>query len=327
MIKKILSLCFILVIAITTYVFYNSQKTFEANFKNVDGLPKGAPVTALGVKIGEVVRAKPIKDGIKVTVRITNKSFPRPEAGSQLTITSFRPGQGRVLEIIPSDEKLTETKAWIIQEPITAESWLHASLDILDGLENFSKLAIKHVTPENFNKARVVLKDTSDTLSNTASHLSKYEGTLVSLEKNISSRSSEGEKLLKKLQNSIGHIAGDSKIVENKETIKADFSTFSDKLSSVSDDFKNPNLVNNLKDYKANFQEYLTDVNESLIGESEKIADSKFKSNYKDFNKSITGVNSALGKINLNEEKRNSIKAAISKLRESTTRAAEATQN
>lgn len=327
MIKKILSLCFISVIAITVYVFYNSQKTFEAVFKNVDGLPKGAPVTALGVKIGEVIRAKPIKNGIKVTVRITKKSFPRPEAGSQLTITSFRPGQGRVLEIIPSDEKLAETKAWIIQEPITAESWLHASLDILDGLENFSKLAIKQVTPENFDKARNVLKNTSDTLNNTADHLSKYEETLVSLEKNISSRSSEGGKLLKKLQGSIEHTVGDLKIDKSEKDIKSNFSNFSEKLSSVGDDFKSPNLVKNLKSYKSNFQEYLTDVNESLINESKKIADPEFKSNYHDFNKTVSDVNLSLSEIKLDEEKRNKIKMATSKLREITTKAAKATQN
>lgn len=327
MIKKIFSLCFISVIIITTYVFYNSQKTFEAVFKNVDGLPKGAPVTALGVKIGEVVRAKPIKNGIKVTVRITKKSFPRPDAGSQLSITSFRPGQGRVLEIKPSDEKLAETKAWIIQEPITAESWLHASIDILDGLENFSQSAIKCVTPENFNKARRVLRGTSDALSNTAGHLTQYEETLVSLEKNISSRSSEGSQLLKKLQSSISHIALSLKIDENKKGVKIGFSDFAESLSTVGHDIKNPNLTKKIKDYKTNLQGYLTDVNESLINESEKITDEEFKGNYRDFNKTVSNANLALSRVELGKEKRDSIKAGASKLKEITVKAAEVTQN
>lgn len=327
MIKNLLSFCFLIAFAITSYIFYNSQKTFEAVFKHVDGLPKGAPVTALGVKVGEVIRTKPTKDGIKVTVRITRKSFSRPEGGSQLAITSFRPGQGRVLEIIPTNEKLAETKAWIIQEPITAESWWHASIDILDGLENFSKVAIKQVTPENFTKVRTVLKGTSESLNHTAEHLSDYQDTLSSLEQNISSHSNEASMLLKKLEKSINHSDKNSKIEKTKEEIKNDLSDFSDDLSEISANVKDAKFSKELKSYKTNFQEYLVDVNESLIGESKKIADPEFKENYKSFNKTISDINSSLSKINLSEEKRNAIKSAISKLKELTTKTAKSTQN
>lgn len=327
MIKKIISLCFIGVLVISIYIFYNSQKTFEAVFKNVDGLPKGAPVTALGVKIGEVVRAKPIKDGIKVTVRITRKSFPRPEAGSQLTITSFRPGQGRVLEIIPPEKKLVENKAWIVQEPITAESWLYASIDILNGLEKFSQSAIKTVTPENFDKARGLLSGASKNLNNTANHLAKYEENLVSLEKNVSSRSAEGEALLKRIQRSLGGITRNLKSIDNEANVKERFSAFSEKLVSVGEHMKDEKLSDDLKECKNTVQEYLVDVNESLIDESKKIADSEFKNNHHDFNRALVKGNAALDKVNLDEEKRNRIKTAAAQLKEITTEAAKATQN
>ena len=58
-----------------------------------------------------------------------------------------------------------ENKAWIIKEPITTESWFYASLDILDGIKQFSESAIKVVTPENFNKARTTISMISGSVS------------------------------------------------------------------------------------------------------------------------------------------------------------------
>ena len=81
MLRLFLYLTFIFVIGVSTYTYYNSQRTFEAKFKNIDGLPKGAKVTFLGVKIGEVIRTRPDHDGVIVTVRITNKKVPNPKAG------------------------------------------------------------------------------------------------------------------------------------------------------------------------------------------------------------------------------------------------------
>src|SRR3989338_7494487 len=105
------------------YIYFNPEETFQAKFKNIDGLPTGAAVTALGVRIGEVLRTKSVGDGVIVTVRITNKSVPKPPSGSQLAITSFRPGQGRVLEVIPADQVLAEDRELIIPAPLPHETW------------------------------------------------------------------------------------------------------------------------------------------------------------------------------------------------------------
>ena len=131
MFRLFLNLLLLILIFFGIYSYFNSQKIFEAKFKNIDGLPIGAKVTALGTRIGEIIKAKPVNDGVIVTVRITNKYFAGPEPGSQLVITSFRPGQGRVLEVIPPGTELPENKAWIIKEPVTADNWLQASLDFL----------------------------------------------------------------------------------------------------------------------------------------------------------------------------------------------------
>src|SRR3990167_1209437 len=106
MIRLAIFLLGIFILVLGIYIYFNPEETFEAKFKNIDGLPKGAPVTALGVKVGEVVRTRSISDGVIVTVKITNKSFLKPLPGSQLTITSFRPSQGRVLEISAPDENI-----------------------------------------------------------------------------------------------------------------------------------------------------------------------------------------------------------------------------
>ena len=191
MVRLILFLVFAFVIGVSAYVYHNSQRTFEAKFKNIDGLPKGAAVTALGVKVGEVIKTRATHEGVIVTIKITNKSVPVPMAGSQLTITSFRPAQGRVLEIVPQESKLNETKAWIIQEPITTESWLHASLDLAERLKSFSETIIKHVTPENFEAARTTFSRASQSLTQTTGHLIEYESNLINLKNKISNKSSD----------------------------------------------------------------------------------------------------------------------------------------
>ena len=188
MIRLAIFLLGIFVLAVGIYIYFNPEETFEAKFKNIDGLPPGAPVTALGVKIGEVVRTKLISDGVLVTVRIADKSIPKPPPGSLLAITSFRPNQGRVLEIIPPDEKLDENKAYIVQEPITSESWLHASLELLDRLKEVSALIMKYATPENFDKVRMAFSRASESLNETANNLLSHESDLINIKQKLTKK-------------------------------------------------------------------------------------------------------------------------------------------
>jgi predicted translin family RNA/ssDNA-binding protein len=294
MLKNLLLVIVFIGLGLITYVIYTSQRTFQATFKNVDGLPKGAPVTALGVRVGEVIRTKPLKNGILVTIRITKKSFNSPEPGSQLAITSFRPGQGRVIEVIPPKRKVDEQRAWIVQEPITNQSWLYASLDILDGIERFSRSAISYVTPENFNETRSALKIASNSLNQTASHLSKYEDSLLVLKDNLSEKADEGNRIVNKANLTLSMINKSLNI--DSSQVKKGFAEFEDNLANVSSSVENPDLPGNLKNFKSSIQTYLADVNSSLVQDGKMIDDPVHKEKYFEFKSGIQKLNTFIAK-------------------------------
>lgn len=300
-------------IVVSLFVCFNSQRTFEAKFKHIDGLPKGAPVTVLGVKIGEVIRTTPTKDGILVKVRLTNKSASTPQAGSQLTITSFRPNQGRALEIIPPNIELQENTAWVIQEPITTESWMYASLELLEGLKNFSKALIKHVTPENFKEARLVCTETSKSLNSILKSLQNYEDTLSSAKEKFSAKTREVNQLLFRIKapiDSLNEIISDKNITTG---FKNDLLEFSDNITLISQNIINPEFIQNIFDKRNEILSYLNQINASLIANDEKITNSQLKQKIKQFNMHILNLNEFYE--NVQEEDIKKMKESISKAR------------
>lgn len=316
---------FVLIIfaAVSSYSYLNSQRTFEAKFKNIDGLPKKASVTALGVKIGEVVRTKPVHDGIIVTVRITNKSFPRPEPGSQLTITSFRPNQGRVLEIIPPKMEIEETKAWIVQEPITTESWLHASLELLEGLKYFSEVAIKYVTKENFDLARGAFTEASSSLNQVVGKLKEHEVNLALVKEKFSSKTDEANALLLRLQkpiNSLNKIINDKQLTTN---FKSELNKFSDDLMSISENITSETFTTNLTYFKTMILDYLNNVNNSLIVLDQMVRDPVLKQKFMDFNEHLASLNALYDE--LSKQDISKLKVAARKAKDVTTSLAEKT--
>jgi len=322
MLRNLFALIVFMGLGLTTYVIYSSQRTFQATFKNVDGLPKGAPVTALGVRVGEVIRTKPFKNGILVTIRITKKSFKTPEPGSQLTITSFRPGQGRVIEVIPPKEKIDERNAWVIQEPITNQSWLYASLDILDGIERFSRDVIVHVTPENFTKTRSALKIASTSLNQTASHLSNYQESLLILKDNLSEKADEGSRVVNKANITLSMLSKSLNI--DSTGVKNSFSEFTDDLSNVSVSVGNSTLPGKLKFFKSSIQDYLTDVNSSLIQDGKNIDNPLYKEKYFEFKSGIQKLNTLIAKHDVSKVL--SFKEKVHKASEATARTSELTK-
>lgn len=315
---------FILVLGI--YIYFNPEETFEAKFKNIDGLPKGAPVTALGVKIGEVVRTRSISDGVIVTVKITNKSFLKPLPGSQLTITSFSPSQGRVLEISAPDENIDTNKAYITQEPVTNESWLHASLELLEGLKEISGQIVKYVTPENFAKVRMAFARASESLNEAANNFLAHESDLISMKQKLTKKTTEANKLLIQTQKPIAAL---NKIINDKNitaSFKGNFKEFSDDLTKISQNISNPKSTTDLKNFKTNILNHLNEVNISLTSVSGSVTDSESIKNLRDFNIHVEKLNAFYDELN----KKDIVKIAkdsVKKAREVTTMLAKQTSN
>ena len=309
MLRFILFIFGIALLCLGISVFSSAEKTFEAKFKNIDGLPKGAPVTALGVKIGEVVKTRTIKDGIIVNVKITNTTFPKPEAGSQLAITSFRPNQGRVIEIISPDKIADENKAWIIKEPITTESWFYASLDILDGIKQFSESAIKVVTPENFNKARTTISMISGSVQETANRFAEHEGDLISLKRKLEVKASEANTLLVRLKEPINKLNELIYIDGNVGETKKDLRDFTGLVASISTNVSDNDFVTMIKSFKMNILNHLNEVNDSLIEQDTDVIKSTLPKKLQAVNKNLESLNNKVGSINSKDLKPKTLKS------------------
>ena len=324
MIRSAIFLLGIFILVLGVYIYVNPEETFEAKFKNIDGLPKGAPVAVLGVKIGEVVKVKPVRDGVLVTVRMFDKSVSKPPPGSQLVITSFRPNQGRVLEIISPGENPDTNKAYIIQEPIASESWMHASLELLDRLKEFSGQLVKYATPENFEKVRISFSRASESLNETANNLLEHESDLISMKHKLTKKTTEANAVLIQLRKPIADL---NKVINDKDIttfFKGDFKELSGSLAKISENISNPKVVRDLKSFKTDILNHLNEVNASLTSGSEGLANSELSKNLMDFNAHIEKLNIFYDELN-KKNIRKVVKDTAKKAKEVTTMLAEKT--
>lgn len=325
MFRLLITLAFIIFIVVGVYTYYVSERIFEAKFKNIDGLPSGAEVTALGVKVGKVIKAKPTHDGVIVKVKIKTKDF-HPAPGSQLTITSFRPNQGRIIEIIPPNEMLSENKAWIIQEPITTESWLYASLELLDKLKAFSQTVITQVTPENFQKAREAFSNASESLSQTAANIQGYNENLLEIKNSIALKTSEANALFIRLQKPISSL---NKIINDKNlttNFKNELDGFSENLSIISQNITNPEFLTDINSFKTNILDHLNQINSSLVSYNQKVKDPAFSQKIKTFNENLVNLNQFYENLNKKDIKKIA-KESVKKAKEATIQVSKTTQN
>ena len=162
------------------------------------------------------------------------------------------------MEIIPPSKEINETSAWIVQEPITSESWLHASLDIVEGLKTVSQVVIKYVTPENFEKARAGFAQASEVLNHIAEHATEHQKDLAGINERFSQKADEANKLLLALQKPIASL---NKIITDrnlKSSIKDDLAQFSENFNSISGKISDPDFVTNSKSIK---EEILSNLN------------------------------------------------------------------
>lgn len=325
MFKLVLKLFLVVLVAVGVCVFYNSQRTFEAKFENIDGLPNGAPVTALGVRVGKVVKTTPVEDGIIVKIRITNNSFPYPPPGSKLAITSFRPGQGRLLEVIPPEEKLDKDTAWLVKEPVTSESWLHASLELVENLQDISKTIIKNVTPENLSKVRILIAQTSDTLEDMANSLRTYERNLDFITKRLSIKVDEANQLVNNLRNlldSLNNLVKNDKLVSS---LKGDVKTFSDKVAVIGEAIKTPDFKMTVEEFKTNILDHLNELSTTLTDAGKSIQESDIKQDIANFNEHVNNLNIFYDNV-LKHDVKTITKESVEKAREAVTNASKITK-
>lgn len=316
---------FLLVVVIVGgYAVYNSGRTFEAKFKNIDGLPIGAPVTALGVKVGTVIRTKPVEEGILVVVRITNKSFPLPPAGSQLAITSLRPGQGRVLEVIPPDEDLDETHAWLIREPITTESWLDASLELYEGLKGLSNYITRQVTSENVSKLRSSISSVSNILDSLADKMKNYQWTLVDVTQGLAWRANEANQLVVNLKSSVDSLNSVFSDKELGNLIKNNLSGYTDKINTISETLSKKEFLSMVDDFKVKILDNLNEIRLQVNMASEGLDKTNLKHKLKLFNEHVDNLNTFYEKLNKSPVSQIA-KDSLHKARELTTKASETT--
>lgn len=297
MFKFLLSIVICIVIAISFLAYKNSQKTFEAKFKNIDGLPIGAPVSALGVKVGEVIKTKPVNDGVIVKVKITNKFFPIPPPGSQLNITSFTPNGGRILEIILPEET-SKRKSYIVQDPITTESWLSAAFELFNGLQATSEGIIKNFTSENLSKVRNSLNDTSESLDGVATKLNDYNKTLTNIKEKFSNKANETNTIIEKMYKPLAHA---NKVISDNETIssfKFHLVELTKNLGNISDKISSQEFLTDLDSTKKNILNNLTQINTSLINENEQLHNQGIATMTKELNENITNLNKQVDNLN-----------------------------
>ncbi|MBI1858590.1 MAG: hypothetical protein HYR97_05710 [Candidatus Melainabacteria bacterium] len=289
--KLLFNIVILTAIIITCYAFKRSEKTFEATFRNIDGLPIGAPVSALGTKIGEILKTTPIDEGVKVTVRITNKKIPPPPPGSLLTITSYKPGQARVLEIIPPSPDLGDSKAWLMREPITTESWLTASMELWNGLKNFSEITLKYLTHENVTKVRTTIEGFADTLNTTAEKIRGYEKEFERVTERLSLKANEANELVTNLRQSLDSL---NAVLVDKQIaayLKDHIGEFSKNITEIKDTVSNPMFITKVSDVKSQILDQLNQTNAILIDAKENIKNQELIQNINRFNENVTNLN------------------------------------
>jgi len=103
--KKLLFWGLVATVVVVVWNFFKDQReerTFIASFSNVEGLSKGAPIYAKGVKIGKVIKIFPLGNTNNVGVKglITDKNYPSPKSEvSARIISNIEKGGGNIVEI------------------------------------------------------------------------------------------------------------------------------------------------------------------------------------------------------------------------------------
>lgn len=177
-------LAFWFIIAAVVFYFWNNfkhkreERTFVVSFNNVEGLSRGAPIYAKGIKVGKVIDIFPLGNSSDVGVKglITHKDFSTPEGIVQARIVSnIESGGGQILEIIAilrpmRSEKLGEHSNLISkgQSPFTAKHTLRLMKDFYQLTKDFCEQCMVALGSQQSEEYREKL---SNTVNNTITSL------------------------------------------------------------------------------------------------------------------------------------------------------------
>lgn len=189
-IKNILSkIIFWAVIAAVVFYGWNTFKrqresrTFTVSFDNIEGLSRGAPIYAQGIKVGKVVDIFPLGNTNDVGVKglITNKDFPTPKGAVRTKIvTNIESGGGQILEIEavmeplvaeylnPTLEQLATGKVSKGQSPITVKHTYRLMRDFFQLTKDF---AVGTLAALSSPKSQEYGEKLSNTVNNTITSL------------------------------------------------------------------------------------------------------------------------------------------------------------
>lgn len=169
--------------AVIFYVWNNFKhkreaRTFIVSFNNVEGLSRGAPIYARGIKVGKVIDIFPLGNTSDVGVKglITHKDFPTPDGIVQARIISnIESGGGQILEIQSilrpmRSERLGEREPLISkgQSPFTAKHTLRLMKDFYQLTKDFCEQTIAALGSPQSQEYQQKL---SNTVNNTVTSL------------------------------------------------------------------------------------------------------------------------------------------------------------
>ncbi|MCE2928365.1 MAG: MlaD family protein [Candidatus Caenarcaniphilales bacterium] len=104
--KKLVTLAVVASLAFwgwNTYKNKRESRTFIVSFNDVEGLTKGSPIYANGIKVGKVIQILPLGNTNSVGVKglITSKDFPNPGSSVRARIiNNIESGGGKILDVV-----------------------------------------------------------------------------------------------------------------------------------------------------------------------------------------------------------------------------------
>ena len=140
---------------------------YVVEFKDIDGLPIGAPVRVSGLHVGHVVKQELKDDKILITFKITDENIKIP-IGSIAGVEFTGLASSKSLEIQPPRIKIVSGRQLYTVEPLRANSLLEiqsvvvkTTIDFLDGIISFIKKNEKTIGPKLKNASKLFKEKTS----------------------------------------------------------------------------------------------------------------------------------------------------------------------
>lgn len=265
--------------------FFNNFPRYAVTFKDIDGLPVGAPVRFAGLHVGHVVKEELKNEKVHVYFKITKRGVEIPE-GSYAGVEFTGLAGSKSLEIKPPDKKMEPNSGFQKIEPLRINLFLKMQNDIFSAILDFSN-SILSFLKQNEDSAKANLKNAADYLKGKADSLEEIKQNVIdnsektaSSAKNIKSIIEDTNKSIALINKNMADFAEDEQTKQSLETLKKTARNLNDflesqKLNEVNENIK---LVNNkITDIKERELNYINEFNASLkntSGQIQKMLDS-----------------------------------------------------